>query len=102
MRIQIEPVVGLLGQAATHFSCDSAELVRGNVVCKLAFWSDGGRKLAEDIRSLHEDDYIAWCETGPESDDMDFLVHAHAARLGLAEVVPPPPAPPAPDEPPGE
>lgn len=97
MRIQIEPIT--LPDPAVYLSCDKAEIVPGNVLCVISKRNTDGKILSEEQRLLSPEAYAAWCDTGPESDDYTFFVRAHAAQMGLVEVIPPPLPP---EEPPVE
>lgn len=96
MRIHIEPVPGLLGETANYFSCDNHRVVDGNIVSTLAFWNDGGRKLAERDATLSPEQYTAWCQLSEQDEDGPYFLAAHMETLGLTAM---PPAPYNPDTP---
>ena len=100
MRIAIIPKAGLL-EPATHFSCDNHRVVAHNIVSTIAFWAEGGRKLAERDAVLTETQYLAWCDLTADDPDDPYFLSAHMATLGL-EAAPIPPPPPPSEPPPPE
>jgi hypothetical protein len=95
MRVKISPI-SFAGETATHFVCDDHRVVLGNVVSRLSFVTDAGRKLDQRQASLTSEQYLEWCDTDAQSDDDHFFTLAHAARLGLTIEGTPAPTEPAP------
>jgi hypothetical protein len=98
MRIKLATPIPGPFEAATYISVDNARLVRRNVLCTVAYWTDSGRKLDERDEPLSEADYAEWCETDADSDDEVFLANAFLAAKGLEAAPPPPPPEPPPPE----
>lgn len=90
MRIKIEPVPGLLGDTATHFSCDNHRVVQRNIVSTVTFWSEDGRRLAERDAMLTDEQYAVWCGLGVDDDDGPYFLAAHMEQLGLIAAPLPP------------